>query len=246
MSTIVILALGALGDGFVTGLAGFGTVLTALGLWLHVVSPAVAAALVVVCSVAGQIQSLSAVRRAVAWSRVWPFPVGGVLGVPLGVTALRVIEPRMLKVFLGVLLVGYTGLTLALRRFPTVSGGGRVADGVVGFGAGALGGVAGLSGPLPTIWCSLRGWSADTQRGVYQPFNLAILGLVLCAYAAQGLLTRQIWGYALVCLPATILGAYLGIRLYGRVNDRQFRALVLWLLLASGIVLMVSNLTLAR
>ena len=34
--------------------------------------------------------------------------------------------------------------------------------------------------------------------------------------------------------------------LYGRVNDRQFRALVLWLLLASGIVLMVSNLTLAR
>ena len=54
-----------------------------------------------------------------------------------------------------------------------------------GFGGGALGGVAGLSGPLPTIWCGLRGWSADTQRGVYQPFNLAILGLVLCAYACR-------------------------------------------------------------
>ena len=42
--------------------------------------------------------------------------------------------------------------------------------------------------------------------------------------------------------PATLLGAFLGIRLYGRVNDRQFRAVVLWLLLASGVVLMVSNL----
>ena len=35
MSTVAVLALGALGGGFVTGLAGFGTGLTALGLWLH-------------------------------------------------------------------------------------------------------------------------------------------------------------------------------------------------------------------
>lgn len=66
MSTSVILALGALCGGFVTGLAGFGTGLTALGLWLHVVSPAVAAALVVVCSVAGQIQSLPPTRNGQA------------------------------------------------------------------------------------------------------------------------------------------------------------------------------------
>jgi uncharacterized membrane protein YfcA len=242
VNTVAALALGALGGGFVTGLAGFGTGLTALGLWLHVVSPAVAAALVAVCSVAGQLQSLSAVRRAVAWSRAWPFLVGGVLGVPLGVAALRVVDPTTLKVFLGILLVGYTGFALAFRRLPNVSGGGKVADGVVGFGGGALGGVAGLSGPLPTIWCGLRGWSPDTQRGVYQPFNLTILGLVLCVYATQGVLTREVWGFALVCLPATLLGAFLGIRLYGRVNDRQFRAVVLWLLLASGVVLMVSNL----
>jgi uncharacterized protein len=134
MSTVAVLALGALGGGFVTGLAGFGTGLTALGLWLHVVSPAVAAALVAVCSVAGQIQSLYAVRRGVAWSRAWPFLVGGVLGVPLGVAALRVVDPTSLKIFLGTLLVGYTGLFLVLRRLPIVSAGGKVADGVVASG----------------------------------------------------------------------------------------------------------------
>ena len=64
----------------------------------------------------------------------------------------------------------------------------------------------------------------------------------LAGYATQGVLTREVWGIALVCLPATLLGAFLGIRLYGRVNDRQFRAVVPWLLLASGVVLMVSNL----
>lgn len=164
------------------------------------------------------------------------------VGVPLGVAALRVVEPRTLKILLGLFLIGYTGATLALRRLPTVAWGGRVADGVVGFGGGVLGGVAGLSGPLPTIWCGRRGWNADAQRGVYQVFNLTILSLALVAYATRGILTRQVLGYALVCLPATLLGAYGGIRLYGRVDDRQFRYLVLWLLFGSGVVLTASNL----
>jgi len=242
MDILAVLALGALCGGFVSGLAGFGTGLVALGFWLHVVNPVVAAALVVICSVVGQIQSLYILRHAVTWHRIWPFLIGGVLGVPIGVAALRFVEPKTLKVFLGTLLVGYTGVTLGLRRFPTTSWGGKVADGLIGFGGGALGGVAGLSGPLPTIWCSVRGWNADAQRGVYQPFNLAILATALCIYFTQGILTEQVWWFAVACLPATILGAYLGVRLYGRVNEKQFRAMVLWLLLASGIALTVTNL----
>jgi len=108
---------------------------------------------------------------------------------------------------------------------------------------GFVTGLAGLSSPLPTIWCGLRGWNADAQRAVYQPFNLAILAIVLCTYATQGIMTEQVWKLVLLCLPAKILGSHLGIRMYGRVNDQQFRALVLWLLLASGTVLTVSNLT---
>jgi uncharacterized membrane protein YfcA len=239
----LVIALGALFGGFVTGLAGFGTGLTALGFWLHVVDPVVAAALVVICSVLGQAQSLYTVRRAVAWRRVWPFLAGGIIGVPIGVAALRVVDAKTLKGFIGALLVGYTGLTLGLRRFPIVSWGGRVADGAVGFGGGILGGVAGLSGPLPTIWCSLRGWNPGTQRGVYQPYNLAILGIAFFTYATQGILTKQVGEFAIICVPATILGVNLGIRMYGRVNDRQFRYIVLWFLFASGIVLTVSNLT---
>jgi len=48
VTTTVVVVLGALCGGFVTGLAGFGTGLTALGFWLHVVNPSVAAALVAV------------------------------------------------------------------------------------------------------------------------------------------------------------------------------------------------------
>jgi len=72
--------------------------------------------------------------------------------------------------------------------------------------------------------------------------TVAVLALGALGGGFVGVFTREVWGFALVCLPATLLGAFLGIRLYGHVNDRQFRAVVLWLLLASGVVLMVSNL----
>ena len=72
--------------------------------------------------------------------------------------------------------------------------------------------------------------------------TVAVLALGALGGGFVGVLTREVWGFALVCLPATLLGAFLGIRLYSRVNDRQFRAVVLWLLPASGVVLMVSNL----
>ena len=242
MITTVVVLLGAFCGGFVTGLAGFGTGLTALAFWLHAVNPVVAAALVVTCSVVGQTQSLFTVRREISWRRAWPFLAGGILGVPLGAAALQAVAPQALKAALGVLIVGYTAAMLALRRLPVTAWGGKTADGVVGFGGGALGGLAGLSGPLPTIWCGLRGWTADAQRAVYQPFNLIILAIVLCTYIAQGTMTPEIWRLALICAPATILGASLGIRTYGKVNDRQFRKLVLWLLFASGVVLTVSNL----
>jgi uncharacterized protein len=76
---------------------------------------------------------------------------------------------------------------------------------------------------------------------MYQPFNLIILATVLCVYIVQGVMTAEGRRLALMCAPATILGAFLGIRTYGKVSDQQFRKLVLWLSLASGIVLTVSN-----
>ncbi len=81
--TEAIVVAGALCGGVVTGLAGFGTALTALGFWLYVVDPAIAAALVVICSVVGQLQSLCRVRRAVSWTLAWPFLLGTWLGLRL-------------------------------------------------------------------------------------------------------------------------------------------------------------------
>ena len=242
MELVLIIGAGALVAGFVSGLAGFGTGLVALGFWLHAVEPILAAPLVVICSVVGQLQATATLRRGVRIARLWPFLVGGLMGVPLGVAVLDSVEVAAFRAGVGVFLVLYAGLMLALRGLPVVAWGGRAPDGAVGLLGGIMGGIAGLSGPLPTLWCGLRGWSKEAQRGVYQPYNLGVLGFALGIYAVRGVVTAQVLELALICLPLTILGVWLGLKSYGRLDDRQFRALVLWLLLASGLVLTASNL----
>ena len=53
-----LLFLGAFAGGFVSGLAGFGTALMALGIWLYVLPPSLAVPLVLICSVVAQTSTL--------------------------------------------------------------------------------------------------------------------------------------------------------------------------------------------
>jgi uncharacterized membrane protein YfcA len=63
--TLVLLLLGALAGGFVSGLAGFGTALMALGIWLYVVPPSIAVPLVLICSILGQTSTLPSFWRSI-------------------------------------------------------------------------------------------------------------------------------------------------------------------------------------
>jgi uncharacterized membrane protein YfcA len=239
---IVIVVAGALVGGFVNGLTGTGYALVSLGFWLQAMSPANAAPLVALCSVIGHVQSLPSIWHGVRWPRLWPFLAAGLAGVPLGTMLLEQVRISALKLGVGVLLIFYSAWMGFVRRPPIVTGGGRLADAAAGFAGGIMGGMASLSGPVPTIWVQLRGWTRDEQRGVNQPFNMAVLAAALASAAIAGLLDRQFWIWAIVGLPTTIAGARLGLLLYGRIGEIGFRRLVLVLLGFSGATLIASAL----
>ena len=174
-SAYPLLFLGALAGGFVSGLAGFGTALMALGIWLYVLPPSLAVPLVLICSVAGQTSTLPSMWRSFDFTLVWPFLIGGLAGVPLGTMLIAHADPRIFKLSIGVLLVVFS-VALLLNRSPMAFRlGGRLADGAIGFAGGILGGLAGLSGPLPTLWASVRGWGKHERRGVFQTYNWTVL-----------------------------------------------------------------------
>ena len=243
MSTIAVAVLlfGALAGGFVSGLAGFGTALMALGIWLYVVPPGTAVTLVLICSVIAQTATMPSIWRSLDFRLVWPFLVGGLAGVPPGTMLVAYADPRLFKLCVGVLLLIFPTALYFDRRPMAVRFGGKVADAGIGFTGGVLGGLAGLSGPVPILWASVRGWGKDERRAVFQIFNWTILTAALCVQAATGLITRETMWLALLVLPATIGGAWLGARTYHALSDGDFRDVVLGLLFLSGVTLVWSS-----
>jgi uncharacterized membrane protein YfcA len=235
-SAFALLFAGALAGGFVSGLAGFGTALMALGLWLYVLPPAVAVPLTLISSVVAQTATLPSMWRSFNLSLVWPFVVGGLFGVPLGTMLMAHADPRVFKLTIGAFLLVFP-IALYFSGPMTLTIGGRFADAVVGFAGGILGGLAGLSGPLPILWASVRGWGKDERRGIFQTFNWTVLFVALCLQAASGHVGRDVLWAAAFALPGTLIGTWLGARLYHALNDRNFRDVVLGLLCLSGAIL---------
>src|SRR5437879_7152586 len=93
-STYALLLFGALAGGFVSGLAGFGTALMALGIWLYVLPPPLAVPLVLICSVSAQISTLPTMWRVLDFKLAWPFVAGGLAGMPLGTLLVERADPQ--------------------------------------------------------------------------------------------------------------------------------------------------------
>jgi uncharacterized membrane protein YfcA len=193
MSTIavVLLLAGALAGGFVSGLAGFGTALMALGIWLYVLPPSSAVPLVLICSIVAQTSTMPSIWRTIDFRLVWPFLVGGLAGVPLGTVLVAYADPRLFRLSVGVLLLVFPSALYFQRKEMALSIGGRIADTAIGFAGGVLGGLAGLSGPLPILWASVRGWGKDARRGLFQTFNWTVLTAALCLQAGTGFITQE-------------------------------------------------------
>lgn len=238
--TYVLLLAGALAGGFVSGLAGFGLALMALGIWLYVLPPSLAVPLVLICSVISQTSTLPSMWKSFDLTLVWPFLIGGLAGVPIGILSAAHVDPVHFKLGVGVLLLMFPTALYFNRKPLAFKGGGRLADGAIGFAGGILGGLAGLSGPLPTLWANVRGWNKHERRGIFQTFNFTILASSLLVQAVSGLVERKVIWLALIAFPATVAGAWLGARLYHALSDKHFSDIVLGLLFLSGLGLLWS------
>jgi hypothetical protein len=234
---IVFVLVGALAGGIVNGMTGFGTAITALGIWLYVLPPIDASSLAIICSTVSQFQTLPMIWRTIRWDYALPLVIPGLIGVPIGTLLLPHIDPRLFKLGIGAFLVVYSAYVLTRRSAIKVAWGGRAADAAVGFGGGILGGLTALSGVLPVVLTDVRGWTKEQRRGVVQIFNVTILSFALVSHAFTGLLTRQVGIDAAIALAATIGGAWLGAYMYWQLADRGYQLAVMVLLMVSGATL---------
>ncbi len=241
--TIVFLVLGAMAGGFINGLSGTGTALFALGFYLAVLEPITAVAIVTLMAVLAGLQGLWIVRADIFKhpKRLLRFIVPGLAGVPIGLWLLDFIETSTLRLLIAALLIiygGYFGFRAALPAFSRKT---PILDSLIGFVGGVLGGAAGVSGALPSMWLSLRPWTKTETRAVMQPLNMVILSTTVVLLAFKGAYGPSALQALMITIPCGLIAAQVGIFVFRRLSDLMFRRLLILLTLLMGLGILVAE-----
>lgn len=238
-TVIALYLLATFLGGFTSGLTGFAAGLVVSGIWLHIITPLQTAVLIAAYGIVNQAYGIWKVRHALQWRRIMPFVIGGAFGVPLGAYLVTYLNPAHLRTGVGVLLIAYSAYNLARPSFTPIKSN-AVKDTGVGFLNGLLGGLTGLGGVISTVWVQLGGGAKDAQRAIFQPVLFITMTMTTLTFAASGhLFNIGVLKLFLLGLPALLLGLWIGVTLYGKLDDTAFRKAILVLLLVSGIVLIV-------
>jgi uncharacterized protein len=239
---VYAIAIGAIVAGFVQGLSGFAFSLVAMSFWAWTIEPRLAAVLAVFGGLSGQIIAAISVRRGFHLALLLPYLAGGLVGIPIGIALLPLLDVHWFKAVLGTLLIVWCPFMLLARHMPRLTAGGRIADGAAGLLGGICGGIGGFTGAIPTLWSTLRGMEKDEQRSIIQNFNLATLSFTMAAYVVTGTVRRDMLPLLAIVLPSMLIPTLLGARVYIGISEATFRVIVLTLLTASGVALLASAL----
>lgn len=236
--TLLLTVISIFTGSLVAGLAGFAFSAISGAILLHWVAPVTAVPLLMACSITTQLVSITKLWRTMRWRQCAPFLLGGGLGIPIGTKLLEVLDARTFAVVFGAFLVGYC--TYMLRRpHVVVPHESRLADVAAGFAGGITGGSVAFPGAIPAIWCSIRGLAKNDQRGITQPYILVMQVATLAYFSKLGIVASSTVATYLLCAPVVLVGTWLGLHFFDRIDDAMFRRLVLIFLLISGVALIL-------
>ena len=220
------------------GLAGFAFSAISGAMLFHWLAPIDAVPLLLACSITTQLFSISKLWDTMRWRQCFPYLAGGFAGIPVGAKLLEGVSPHTFAAGFGLFLICYS-VYMLLRPHLTCRGGGRWVEIAVGFAGGITGGATAFPGAFPTIWCNVRGMSKLEQRGIVQPFILLMQIATLIYFSKLGIFASATWTTFLWCVPAVMIGTWLGLQLFDRIDDARFRQVVLLFLLLSGATLVM-------
>jgi len=238
----LLISGGSLVAAFCASIAGFAFVLVGAALLLQFFPPALVAPVLILGSLIVQGIGTWAVRADIPWPRLWLYVGTATLGLPFGIAVLALGPAEWIVAGVGLLLVVYSGYTLAriaLRMAPAAIPVTRGRDAVIGVASGVLGGIGGYVGALVGMWADIQGMTARDTRALMQPFIAIMQAITIIGLIATGFFTAQALFLTATAVPALLLGTWLGIRAGRRLPAQAFRLALLGLLFISGISLLI-------
>lgn len=226
--------------GLITGITAFGFALVAVPLLILFLDPKVGVPIATLCSTLTGVYLFFELRKKMQLKKIIPLILGGILGLPLGVYILIVLDKDYLKISVGALITVFAVLlALGIRRKVKSE---KFASVMVGLISGLLKGSTSLSGPPLVLFFVNQDQEKEIFRANLTGYFLIMGTLASIALAIGKLVSLSVLGYSAWFVVPTILGTWLGSKICFRVNPFLFRYLSLAVVIIAGILCTLSGL----
>lgn len=234
----------------VHGIAGFGLAQVGMGIMPFFRSAASAAVIFSMVAVVSNFQVWLSVRDEFD-VKDWIKPVIGLaVGMPLGIYIFNQLNEEQVKLTIGIVLVIAVILIVLGKQTSVMK---KWFEGkkyepkwilpiIVGFVAGVLGGAVAIPGPpmilYGTFMSSTGLWSSKKMKSIFTAFFGVLMLYRLITVAIQGSVTLSLVIEALIAIPALLLGAWIGIKIFKKISNKIFNWIIVALLALNALVLL--------
>jgi uncharacterized membrane protein YfcA len=236
---LIVVAVAIFIAAFVQMLAGFGFALLAMPIMTLAIPVEQAVVVVSILGLATTAWQTLHLRRDADTRLVKRLTGFALLGMPLGLVVLNVVDDQVLRIVLGVSVLIATALLVRRLSLAHV---GLGLDATCGFLSGVLNTSLGTNGPPLVFDLQARGLDAPRFRATISTVFVFSNIVALTLFAIDGKITADGLTAALVAAPAWALGQGLGWPARRHVHGERFRWLVLALLFAAGATAIIAAL----
>ncbi len=235
MCVVVLIA------GTIRSFTGFGGGLVLAPLFSLFMKPADMVVVVLVLNFLTSVQSLPGTWHTTSWPLVWSLLVPSLVGIPLGVWMIEVLDPMLIRRVIGVVVAALAVILLVGWTYNGARG--RLQNWIVGVMSGGLTALAGVGGPPLVLYLlSDKSLSPVVIRSFFMMFFAIGQVCAMSYFAFQDLINAKQMVYSVSFMPiyaaSTVLGTYLFHKALKTRAD-LIKKVSLWFLLIVGAATLV-------
>lgn len=229
-----------LAAGLVKGVTGMGLPTIAMGLLGTLMSPALAAALLIIPSFVTNVwQLISGPSLLAVIRRFWPVMLGIIIGTTTATGFLVRVDPAWSRVALGTALIAYAVYALLSPRLSLSRDAERILSPFVGLTTGAITGLTGVFViPAVPYFQALNLDKDELVQALGLSFTVSTMALAAGLLLHDAYVPSQLGLSVAAVLPA-LAGMWLGQKIRKRISPKAFRLCFLLFLVALGLELTV-------
>lgn len=223
--------------GFVQGLSGFGSAIIAIPLLSFFLDIKTCVPLVTMLGIIiGLINTRELIQHN-QYRRLKPLVVSALVGIPIGVIFIASMRESIVLFILSILLISYSLYTMRGLKIRLFSH--RYFAYISGFFSGWLGATLSISGPPIIFYTAAQDWPVKEKKSLLATYFLLVSILTAIGFYISGMLNDRVmilFGYSVIPL---IVGTYLGIMAFNKINGTYQTIVINLFVLGLGITLLL-------